>query len=187
MTACAPHGARTIPLGDGPLVGTYKAAFTEDTGRTRRARLLLWIERPDRLHAELLAPVGGSRLTLDAGGGRACLVDASEGIAYVGAAGHGAIEALTGLRVTIAEVIAAALDGASADGIDVQRSPDPPGSLPSRLRLTTGGTALALEWVAWERIGNPAENLGTGAPPAGLTVRPLDAWRSGARTEQAPP
>ena len=74
--ACATvHRDDGVPAGAGPLVGVYRVAIDDGHGAARGAKLSLWAERPDRLHVELIAPVGGVTLILDAGGGNACIVD----------------------------------------------------------------------------------------------------------------
>ena len=78
IAACAcgaGKDASHVPEGDGPLVAVYRAELSRANEPARKARLLIWAEAPDKLHAELLPPVGGSPLTLDAGAGRALLLD----------------------------------------------------------------------------------------------------------------
>lgn len=169
----ASRHAGTIPEGTGPLVGVYRAVFRREGEPDRRARLALWAERPDRLHAELSAPVGGIRLTLDAGAGRAVVVDAAEGVAYVGDAGPATIAAVTGVSIGVPEAVAALLDGTPQEAVTIEREGEEAGRLPARLTIATRGTALSLERLRWERGAGPVERLGTGIPPAGLTVRPL--------------
>jgi len=93
------HGATTTSEGIGERVATYRLVLEDERGATRHVRLLVWVARPDRLHAEIVLPVGGVRYTLDAGGGRACVVDAEERDAYAGEDGAVAVEALTGVSV----------------------------------------------------------------------------------------
>jgi hypothetical protein len=155
----------------GPFVATYRAVL-EEGGRFRRARIVLWAQMPDRLHAELLGPVGGIRYTLDAGSGRACLVDASRGAAYVGGAGPEAVEVIAGVRLSVPEAVAALLEGRSREGLDVRRAGAERGALPRELRVVAGMRTLTLTRVGLAR-SRPSRAIGTGEPPANLPVRPL--------------
>jgi len=169
------HASR-IPEGDGPLVAAYRAELSRPGEGERKARLLVWAEAPDRLHAELLPPLGGSPVTLDAGGGRAVLVNASERVAYVGDAGPDALASLTGVRIGVDEAVAALLSGIAPEGARIEREADAPDALPTRFSIEVGGARLALTRVRWERGAKGARELGTGKPPEGWDVRPLAEW-----------
>ena len=173
VSCAARHGLETAPAGRGEPVATYRLVFQEAQGPARRVRLILWVARPDRLHAEVVPPVGGVRFTLDAGGGRACVVDASDGVAYAGSDGPDAVDALTGIRITVPEAVAALLDGASPPGWSVERDGDAPGELPRRLHLASGPRSMTLTLEAVVR-SVAAAPLGTGSPPSGMPVRPLE-------------
>jgi hypothetical protein len=166
------HGPHGVPAGEGPLVGVYRADVRDGVAAPRHVKLLLWAEAPDRLHAELLGPVGGVRYTLDAGGGRAYVVDAEERIAFAGASGPEAVRALTGLPVTIEEAVAALLDGAGSSDLRVAARDGERGRLPEHLTIESGARVLELRLVRLER-GSAAVALGRGEPPAGMTTRPL--------------
>ena len=170
------HRASRIPDGSGPLVATYRAEFVREGEPARRARLLVWAEAPDRLHAELLPPVGGSPVTLDAGGGRAVIVDVGAKAAYVGDAGPEALAPLTGVSIGVADAVKALLEGVAPDGASLEREGDPPGVLPAHFALTVGGSRIGLTRVRWERTSRDASTLGTGEPPSGLQIRPLAEW-----------
>ena len=175
-TACGGHRASRIPEGDGPLVATYRAEFAREGEPVRRAKLLVWAEAPDRLHAEFLPPVGGSVVTVDAGGGRAVVVDVEAGTAYVGGAGPEALAPLTGVPIGVAEAVAALLDGTVPAGASVEREGEGPGTLPSRFALALGSSRIGLTRLRWERTTRDPATLGTGEPPKGLPVRSLDEW-----------
>jgi hypothetical protein len=162
-----------VPPGSGPLIVVYKASIDEGQGARRGAKIALWAERPDRLHAELIAPVGGVTYILDAGGGNVCIVDVGEATAYVGEDGPGAIAALTGVRVSVADAVAALLDGVSPAGIELSRVGGADGTLPDKLVIEDGGRSLALERVRFERGRTDKSALGTGLPPDRLRLRPL--------------
>ena len=176
-TACGgAHRTSGIPEGDGPLVATYRAEFALEGEPVRRAKLLVWAEAPDRLHAELLPPIGGSAVTVDAGGGRAVVVDVEAGAAYVGGAGPEALAPLTGIPIGVADAVAALLEGVAPAGASVDREGEQPGFLPMRFALALGGSRIGLTRLRWERTSRDPATLGTGEPPAGFAVRPLEAW-----------
>ena len=172
--ACAPtHRDHGLPAGSGPLIVVYKAAIDDGYGALRGAKLAVWAERPDRLHAELIAPVGGVTFILDAGGGNVCIVDVSAATAYVGEDGPGAIAALAGVRVSVADAVAGLLDGISPAGLAVTRVGRADGALPEKLRIEDGARSFALDRVRVLRGRTDPRALGTGVPPDKLRVRPL--------------
>ncbi len=181
------HRDGGMPAGSGPLIVVYKAAIDEGQGARRGAKLALWAERPDRLHAELIGPVGGVTYILDAGGGNVCVVDVSAATAYVGEDGPDAIAALTGVRVSVADAVAALLDGVSPAGVAVTRVGGLDGALPDTLRIEDGARSLVIERVRVERGRTDPDALGTGLPPDRLRLRPLGNLSGDAVREPAPP
>ena len=181
--ACAAsHRSGVVPPGTGPLVGVYRAAIDDGGGAAHRTKLSVWAERPDRLHVELIAPVGGVTLILDAGGGSACIVDPGAATAYVGMDGPDAIEALVGVRVSVAEAVAALLDGAPPHGLTVSRQGDSAFALPEKIRIDDGARSIELSRIRFDRGTADPRSLGTGSPPKHLAVRPLaDFGREAAR------
>ena len=170
--ACAPsHRPARATDDPGSLVGVYRATV-DDGAKVRHARVALWAMRPDRLHAELIAPVGGVRLVLDAGGGQACVVDVAGKTAFTGASGPEALEPIVGVRASVADAVAALLDGVSPPGLTVTRDGDP-GSLPAAIRLSDGARSVRLERVRLDSRDPSGAALGTGRPPEGVAVRPL--------------
>jgi hypothetical protein len=173
--ACAgSRGTVRVPPGDGPLIGVYRATIAEPEREARRVKVLLWAERPDRLHAELLSPVGGVRLVLDAGGGLACVVDPETPAAYAGESGPEAVEKIAGVRVSIADLVEALLAGAAPSGLRVSREGAAEPALPARFSIADGERSLDITLLRLERGAPGAGALGTGAPPPGMTVRPLE-------------
>lgn len=171
---CAAHrGGPRAPGGGDAWVATYRAAVTIDGERRHRGTLTLWAQEPDRLHAELSGPVGGVRLTLDAGGGRACVVDPAARTAYVGGDGGEALDALTGVPIAVPDAVAALLSGRPPAGIELERD-GPRGALPEHVRLRMGASTLTLDRIRVRRA-HPAAPLGTGEAPVGVRVRPLAA------------
>jgi hypothetical protein len=173
--ACTPvHRRDGVPAGAGPLVGVYKAAIDDGHGAARGVKLSLWAERPDRLHVELIPPVGGVSLILDAGGGSACIVDTAAATAYVGKDGPDAIEALVGVRVSVADAVAALLDGAPPAALTVTRTGGAGGALPERIRIVDGARSIELARIRYQRGTAGSRALGTGVPPPQLPVRPIE-------------
>ena len=186
--ACArDHRGDGVPAGVGPLVAVYKIAIDDGSGVARRARLSLWAEAPDRLHAELIAPVGGVLFVLDAGGGNACVVDVAAATAYVGTGGPGAIEALVGVSLSVSDAVAALLHGASPRGLAVTRGGGADGTLPETIRIVDGARSIALSRVRFERGRTDPRTLGTGTPPTQLPVRPIESLARETGLEPARP
>lgn len=167
------HRERGAPAGDGPLVVVYKVAFDDGDGVVRRAKLSVWAEEPDRLHAELIVPVGGVTFIVDAGGGRVCVVDVGAATAYAGADGPAAFASLFGVRVAVADAVAAMLRGTDAAGLTVTRSGGEDGRLPDALRIADGARSVSLTRLRSERGTADAGTLGTGLPPERLRVLPI--------------
>ena len=158
------------------LVGSYKGVIDDETGRTRRFRVLLWAELPDRMHAELLPPVGGPEVVVDGGGGRLAVTLVREGTAYVGPASPAAIEAVAGVPVPLEDLvrwIVVAADPVPPD-VEVTRSPERGEGLPRLLTIRAGGRTLRIERKRVENGGAIAAGAGTGAAPPGVAERPLE-------------
>jgi hypothetical protein len=163
-----------VPSGTGPVIAVYKAVIDDGSGPVRGAKLAVWAGRPDRLHAELIAPVGGVTFIVDAGGGNACIVDVAGATAYVGDDGPSAIEALAGVRLSVADAVGALLDGTAPAGLTVKRTGDLLGALPEKLTIADGARSLVLDRVRYARGTTDPKALGTGLPPGNLAVLPLD-------------
>ena len=176
--ACAPVGHNAnIPAGNGPLVGVYKATIDDGHGAVRHVRMSLWAERPDGLHVEIFGPVGGVTFALDAGAGALCVVDVARATAFAGRDDPEALEALVGVRLAASSAVAALLSGASPAGLTVTRDDALPGALPGTLSIVDGNRSVTLSRIRFVRGTADASALGTGTPPAGLTVRPIEDLR----------
>jgi hypothetical protein len=142
----------------------------------------LFAELPDRFHAEVLPPVGGPRLILDGGGGRLAVTFVRDGESFVGGPSRDVLERILGVRVEPDQLVRALLTG-EGDGEDlrVERSgPWLPG-LPDRLALTAGQATLVLELKRLRPLDGDASQLGTGRPPDGTDVRPIEELEHGGR------
>jgi hypothetical protein len=174
VVACAPAHPDGVPSGPGALVVVYKAELGAGGAVQGRAKLSVWAAQPDRLHAEILTPVGGVAFLLDAGGGRVCIVDVDAGIAYAGEDGPGAIESLIGVRVSVSAAVAALLHGTAPPALSVVRDGAEDGALPASFRITDGERFLSLSRVRVERGNADTRSLGTGTPASGLPLRPIE-------------
>jgi hypothetical protein len=171
--SCAPtHRADRIPPGEGPLIGIYKAVASDGDGTARNMKLSIWATRPDRLHVEVMGPVGGVHFVIDAGGGRACVIDVDGATAFVGEDDPSAFDALVGIHVSAEDAVGALLSGTSPGGWTVERD-GPVEALPKSLRIDDGASRLVLTRTGLLRGAATARGLGSGEPPASLPVRPL--------------
>ncbi|HKQ59695.1 MAG TPA: hypothetical protein VJS92_00340 [Candidatus Polarisedimenticolaceae bacterium] len=157
--------------------GRYSARYEPHEGPVRRFRLLLFAAPPDRLHAEVLSPVGTTALVVDGGGGQLAVTVPGERTAYVGPERPEALERLLGLPLTLQGAVTALLEGPPSSSTAVQREGGPRGTLPERLELRGSAGRLALRLQQRRAIpADRAAELGTGRPPAGVERLPLEAW-----------
>lgn len=152
----------------------YRARLSDGKSPPVRFRLLLWAELADRVHAEVLSPLGSPEVVVDGGQGRLALTLVREGLSYAGAGSAESLELMLGVPLSLAQLVQALLTGAVAqDACRVERGSEPPGFLPSSLSLCCAENCLQL--VLKRRLPERAEaaGLGTGEPPPGTTTRPL--------------
>jgi len=155
--------------------GVYRGTFEDAEGRSRRFGVLLFAELPDRLHAEVLPPVGGALLILDAGGGLVSITLTREKTAWVGPAGSEVLEKVLGIRIGLEELVRSILkDEPSRGAVHVSRTPPGRKGLPERLELRSEGRRLQLRLRKRRKLAPSSNGLGTGAPPDGVQVRPLE-------------
>jgi hypothetical protein len=155
--------------------GVYRASFVPGTEHDeRRFRLLLFAALPDRLHAEILPPVGAASLIVDAGEGRLSVLSSRDRIAYVGDASREALRKAIGVDTTVEALVRALVAGeAPGGGVEVEREPEGGTGLPRRFTIRSRDLSLSLtlEGVRKVKGGGP---LGVGAPPEGTPTAPLD-------------
>jgi len=164
---------QTVPQGEEP-VGIYRADLVEGDGEHRRFRLWIYAALPDRLHGEVVSPVGTTELIVDAGGGRMAVSFVRERVAYVGPADPAVLEALLGFRVGLGELVRSLLEGGQAPpGLSLERSDSAGAGLPQRLSLRSGARELTLELKRRQALAGPADGLGRGNAPEGMEERPL--------------
>jgi len=176
LAGCAGRRPPTGPTVRGDDVGVFRGVLTGSDGETSRFELALFVDRPDRVHAEVSGPVGGPRLILDAGAGRLAVTDVAEGVAFVGAATADALRASLGVALTPDELVAALLDRTPPPSATTFAwVPGREGRWPRRLRVAVGGVAVDLELRRTRGLSpEAAEALGRGDPPPGLAVEPIE-------------
>ncbi|HEX6849998.1 MAG TPA: hypothetical protein VF139_01225 [Candidatus Polarisedimenticolaceae bacterium] len=172
VSACAPRSGAPSVRPDAPdAVGLYRAAATETGGRTSRFRLWVHAARPDRLHLEVLPPVGGTAFILDAGGDAVAASWVEDRVALTGPADAASMGRLIGIPIDARGWVSTILDGAGADGVTIERRGEP-GSLPVSLTLRREGLEVRLER---REVRRAAGEVGNGLPPAGFAVHPISA------------
>lgn len=163
--------------GDGATFGAYRATWREPD-ETRRFRLLLFAAPPDRIHAEVLGPVGSTEVVLDGGDGVVAISFPGERLAYVGPDEPYALERVLGLAITSSDLVGALLAGRPVAGVEVERD-GRDGGLPRRCALRAGDRSLAIELKRTRRVRARADELGRGEALPGMRVRPLEALGRG--------
>ena len=160
-------------------MGVYRSRIEAASGETSRFRMLLYAELPDRVHAEILSPVGTTEVILDGGGGRIAVTLPRERAAYVGAGDTTALEQVLGLSLTLEQLVQTLLGAASSvEGLSFTRDPPATPGLPRSFEIESAGHRLRmrLERTAPLRVSTAA--VGNGEPPEGVEQRPLEALRA---------
>lgn len=173
---CATRGASGLrqPPGDRLVFGVYRALLETLDGTELRFRVLLHAASPDALHVEVLGPVGTALWIVDAGGGQLAVTDVAAKVAYAGPADPGALERAIGVRAAVPDLVAALLGGRPLPGpLEMDRTPSGSSGLPRVFVVREGGRMLRLERKKL-RWGRPAGEIGTGRPPSGLPVEPVE-------------
>lgn len=168
---CASRGVGPSLRPDAPeAAGLYKALATDGA---ERARFRVWVHArpPDRLHLEVIAPVGGTVFVLDAGGGAVAASWTEDRVAIAGASDLPSMERLLGIPLDAAGWVRTVLEGESGGAIEVERE-GAPGGLPRRLVLRRAGVEVRLDR---EDVRGMRGEVGNGRPPQGFEVRPLEA------------
>jgi hypothetical protein len=176
LTSCVVR--RGVGPGTGPeqpKVGRYKGRVAHGQAKERRFRLLLFAALPDRVHGEVLSPLGGPQLILDGGSGQLAITFVRDGESFVGPARSEVLSRILGVEVELGQLVRALLLGeGSGGGLRVERKgPSAPG-LPESLTIETEDATFALELKKLRSLGADPGRLGTGQPPADTSVRPLE-------------
>lgn len=152
----------------------YRGRIVDGDGGSRRFRLLLFAAAPDRLHAEVVSPLGATELVLDGNDSALSVALPRERLAFVGAPVPETMRRLVGVRVSVAALVGSLLEGRDAgEGVSVSRRGSV-GSLPRRFAVAGGERALELALKRRSPLRARAAELGRGSAPAGFETRPLE-------------
>lgn len=170
------HSSSADRIDDAPRLAVYKARATDERGRSRRFRIQIFAGSPDRIHAEIQAPVGGTRLILDGGGGNLAVTVVPDKITLVGPADRRAIDRVFGLDLSVEELVALLLAGkAPGRGIAFTREPPAGAGYPDHLGVSTSGVGLEMNLVRTRPLADGAlHRLCNGMPPEGMEIVPLE-------------
>ena len=163
--------ARTAP---GEVVfAVYRGRIVSSDGVKASFRAWVWAETPDRLHAEILPPIGGPAWILDAGGGRLSVTDIDAATCWTGPEGPRALEDWLGVPLDVAGLVGAIL-GAKGPSPPAVRLREPAGveGFPARIQFAGPAFGSLLLERSGYRVA-PRGNLGTAAVPRDVTVRDL--------------
>ena len=167
-------------------MGVYRSRIEAPGGEAKRFKLLLYAELPDRVHAEILSPVGTTEVILDGGGGRIAVTLPRERVAYVGTGDTTALEQVLGLSLTLEQLVQALLGaGSSVEGLAYVREPPGTPGLPREFEIESAGNRLRMRLERTAPLRVSTAEFGNGEPPAGVEQRPLEALRDVALPEDA--
>jgi len=153
----------------------YKARLAGEGLKSRRFRLMIYGELPDRLHAEVLSPLGTTELIVDAGGGRVAVTLVDERTSFVGSAAEDVLQRILGLHLELDMLLGLVLgNDEAAPGLVVNRVPATGPGYPDSLEIGNERRQLQLELKRVHALERDPETLGNGRPPDGVEVRPLD-------------
>jgi hypothetical protein len=160
---------------DGHTVGVYKGRVVNAEGKPRRFRLQLFAALPDRIHGEVLSPLGAPQLIVDGGGGQLAVTFVRDGESFVGQARGDVVARILGIRLELDELVRALLTGETVGGEHrLERTGRGPGELPEAVTIRTEGGTLALELKRLRPLRADPTLLGTGRAPHGTRIRPLE-------------
>jgi hypothetical protein len=177
---CLSSCASRQPLNNTPdaanaEMGVYRARLTDRTGNSKKFKLLIFAELPDRLHGEIISPIGSTVAIFDGGAGLLSVALLRERLAFVGSSGPQALERVCGLPISLGDLVRGLLDDdVHQTDYTLMRTPADDGGLPAGLTITAGGQTLQLELKRKQTVRGPTASLGTGQPPAGLEIHPLE-------------
>jgi hypothetical protein len=169
-----PRSAR----GQGPEVGVYRGRIAEVDGKSRKFRLLLYAELPDRLHGEVLHPLGGTELIVDGNSERLAVSVVRERLAFVGRPDAGLMRQVIGVGVTPDELVRVLLTGqAGSAALRFEREGGRGPALPERFEIEADRRVLRLQLKRIDALRASRSDLAEAAPPVGFEVHPLEELR----------
>jgi len=155
-------------------MGVYRARLEDPEGNSRRFRLLLYATLPDRIHGEILSPVGTTEVMIDGGGGQVAVTLPRDRVAYTGPGDAEAMEKVLGIRLSLEDLVRALLGHEVSDsGYELDREPRGEVGLPLGLRIEGNGHRLSLRLKTKQPLRVSTATLGNGEPPPEMDVRPL--------------
>jgi hypothetical protein len=139
----------------------------------------------------VLSPLGSTELIVDAGDGRLSVLFVRDRVAFAGAADPDALADLIGVRIQLADLVAALLRGEPLPSEPrIVRDPATGDGIPERLELHDPPRGVSLQLKRRRPMRADPESLGRGIPPQGVEVRPLaeidPEELPGVEVEQAP-
>lgn len=154
-------GSRTqpVPTPEQVVVAAYRGSVTSPGGKRVPFRAWVWAERPDRMHVEILPPLGGPEWIVDAGSGRLAVTEVGAGACFAGEETPGALSRWLGVPIDVPGLVASLVD---ADG-SFPEVYELRGDALGELRMERTGFRLA-----------PRGALGRGEPPPEIHVAPLE-------------
>ncbi len=156
------------------MMGVYRAKLEDSAGEARKFRLLLYATLPDRIHGEILSPVGTTEVIVDGGGGRVAVTLPRKRVAYTGAGDAEAFEKVLGVRLSLEELVRGLLGHDVGDiGYEMEREPAGEVGLPAELRIAGSNHRLTLRLKSKQRLRVSTATLGNGEPPPEMELRPL--------------
>jgi hypothetical protein len=156
-------------------MGVYRATLEAPSGKTRRFRLLLYATLPDRLHAEILSPVGTTEAIVDGGSGRLAVTVPRQRVTYVGDSDDEALGKVLGIPVSLETLVGVLLgEEEHAAELEAQRRPRRGAGLPDGLLLHGGGSRLELRLKKKRPLRVSTATLGNGEPPPGTDLLSLE-------------
>jgi len=137
---------------------------------------MLYAASPDRLHGEVLSPLGSPVMSFDGGEGQLAVTLVRDRLTFVGEATPKSLEPLLGVAISLPDLVGALLEGVTpeAAGWTLER-PDGSG-LPESFTVTSESGTMSLQLKRWHQL-KTGGNLGTGEPPPGMELRPLEELR----------
>ncbi len=159
-----------------------------DPAGTRRFRVLLFAALPDRIHAEVLSALGSPQAILDGGDGRLAVTFVADRESFVGEAEAGVLSRLLGVELDLGGLARALLLGDDAGApCRIRRSGSTTPGLPDRIAFESDSSLFELTLERRRRLETDQAALGTGVPPSGTHLRPLEELDDDPRRFGEPP
>jgi hypothetical protein len=175
----------TTPAGG--QIGLYRGRLVESGEKQRRFRLQLFVAPPDRVHGEVVSPLGSTVMIVDGGNGDLAVTLVREGVSYVGRARPEILERILGVRLSLAELVRGFLTGLDEERCTdcvVRRSEEERHGMPEWIEFRSADAQLSFELKKVRPLRAESESLGTGLPPDGTRIRGLDELGSEHRLGQ---